>query len=236
MATWIAHLRIAEDLLSYGFELPVEPFLVGSIAPDAGISDGNGGWIPAKDITHWRDANYYQAEDFYDAYIRDKVLDAEHLAFYMGYYAHIVADIDWICNIWQFLLNFEPELAARIEDDPDFVWTIKKDWYGQDFIYLNEHPDCIYYRVFQHIETMPDYLDYFPAGAFTKLVGRVKDYYANTESMQLSLNHSYIYLSKFSMAGWLHSVSDTLIGLFKNREIPCPNPRPLAAFCTPFDA
>lgn len=48
MATWIAHLRIAEDLLSYGFELAIEPFLVGNIAPDSGISDGDGDGCPIK--------------------------------------------------------------------------------------------------------------------------------------------------------------------------------------------
>lgn len=236
MATWIAHLRIADNLLSYGFKLAIEPFLVGNIAPDSGISNGDGGWIPHKNVTHWRDANEFQAEDFYDVYIRDKELEADHLAFYMGYYAHIVADIDWITSIWRPLLHAEPELANKLEKEPDFVWTIKKDWYGRDFIYLNEHPDCIYYRVFQHIETVPDYLDYFPENAFTKSVERIKSYYSNSESMELSLKHDYLYLSRFDMDGWVQSTSETLIELFKDREIPCPNPRPLSAFCTPLDA
>jgi hypothetical protein len=236
MATWLAHLRIAENILSYGFELPIEPFLVGNIAPDATINDGKGGWIPHKDITHWRDANHFQAEDFYDAYIRDKEIEADLLAFYMGYYAHIVADIEWIANIWQPLIHANPELTTKLMAEPDFALEIKKDWYGQDFIYLNENPDNVFNRVFKHIETVPDYLDYFPANAFTMAVERIKDYYKNSESMQLSLNHQYKYMSKFDMEGWVHSTSSTLIGLFNDREIACLNPRPLSAFCTPPDA
>jgi hypothetical protein len=134
MATWIAHLRIAENLLSYGFVLAVEPFLLGNIAPDSGVSDGNGDWLPHKNMTHWRDANHFQPENFYNAYIAGNDLDLERLSFLIGYYAHLVADIDWIANIWQPLKHDNPELADRLKTDPDFAWAIKKDWYGQDFI------------------------------------------------------------------------------------------------------
>ena len=39
MATWIAHLRIAENLLGLFPELDPAGFAVGSIAPDSGIPD-----------------------------------------------------------------------------------------------------------------------------------------------------------------------------------------------------
>ena len=226
MATWIAHLRIAENLLSYGFHLDIEPFLVGSIAPDSGIDDGAGGWIPDKDTTHWRDVNYFQPENFYDAYVAERELDTQHLAFYMGYYAHLVADIEWIANIWQ-PLKHDSDIALKLEADPDFVWEIKKDWYGHDFVYLKEHPDNIFTRIFHTIEQVPDYLDYFPNGAFTMAVERIKAYYADTEKHEQSLNHNYPYLSRFDMDGWILGTSETLIELFKSRDIPCPNPRPL---------
>lgn len=34
MATWGAHIRIAENLLNLGFNLDEETFLVGNLAPD----------------------------------------------------------------------------------------------------------------------------------------------------------------------------------------------------------
>jgi hypothetical protein len=95
-------------------------------------------------------------------------------------------------------------------------------------VHLDEHPENIFYRVFQQIEAVPDYLDYFPVNAFTLAVERIKDYYTNSESMQLSLNHDYPYLSKFNMDAWLQGTSETLIELFKGRGIACPNPRPLS--------
>ena len=51
MATWLAHLRVAELILE-GFHLPEEDFLVGNIAPDCG-KPVPGGFDPPKEVTHW---------------------------------------------------------------------------------------------------------------------------------------------------------------------------------------
>lgn len=54
MATWIAHLRIAENLIKkYDFEK--KPFIIGNIAPDSGVP--NEDWSkfdPPKEVTHWQ--------------------------------------------------------------------------------------------------------------------------------------------------------------------------------------
>jgi hypothetical protein len=37
MATWIAHLRVAENILNEGLKFDKIPFVVGNIGPDAGM-------------------------------------------------------------------------------------------------------------------------------------------------------------------------------------------------------
>ena len=51
MATWLAHLRVAELILEE-FHFPEEDFLVGNIAPDCG-EPVPGGFDPPKEVTHW---------------------------------------------------------------------------------------------------------------------------------------------------------------------------------------
>lgn len=74
MATWIAHIIIAENLLKkYNFER--KSFLIGSIAPDSGIpNEDRSGFDPSKKITHWiNEDGIIAAETFYDKYISHKI-------------------------------------------------------------------------------------------------------------------------------------------------------------------
>lgn len=59
MATWIAHLRIAENLLKkYDFE--IESFLVGNIGPDSGVPvEESSEFDPPKRITHWQNESWF---------------------------------------------------------------------------------------------------------------------------------------------------------------------------------
>ena len=55
MASWIVHLRIADKLLNEIFNLSSTEFVVGNIAPDSGIP--NGDWsvfTPSGDISHFK--------------------------------------------------------------------------------------------------------------------------------------------------------------------------------------
>lgn len=230
MATWIAHIRLTQNLLDYGFQLPIEPFLVGNIAPDSGIADKNGNWQPPKNITHWYDENkYIQPEDFYEKYLADTPLSANEYAFLLGYYCHLVADVEWIAQIWKPMSRLPHWQAILNSPDVDH-WTIKKDWYGCDFIYLRDNSDNLYETVFKKVETFPDYLDYLLPGAVMQSVQRIRDYYENEESQQLSYAHDYPYLKPEDMDGYVECTTTVLIALLEGKGVPCPNPRPLSAY------
>lgn len=54
MATWIAHLRVAEKVLEKKLKVNDECFTVGNIGPDSGIpNEDSSSFDPPRDITHW---------------------------------------------------------------------------------------------------------------------------------------------------------------------------------------
>ena len=54
MATWIAHLRLAENLLEKIERLDAAWFAIGSIAPDSGIPDENReNFTPPPEVSHF---------------------------------------------------------------------------------------------------------------------------------------------------------------------------------------
>ena len=63
MASWMAHLRVADKLLDEIGDLPQAHFIVGNIAPDSG--EPNEDWsvfIPSTDISHLRAEGIPRAE------------------------------------------------------------------------------------------------------------------------------------------------------------------------------
>lgn len=195
MATWVAHFRIAQALLEHGHNFHRQMFLIGNIAPDSGqLGEDRLSYIPDKTISHWRDADKnIEPERFYQTYLTQRSNNDEEYAFLMGYYCHLLADKEWWEQIWKPKMS-TPLYAEPIEKDNQFIWEIKKDWYGLDFLYLQEHPDSIFYTDFVHIDTVPDYVAGFPDGVFTERVRETKSFYLNDPDWEL--DRPYIYLNR----------------------------------------
>lgn len=174
MATWIAHLRIADQLIK---ALDIEDeraFLVGSIAPDSGIP--NEDWSrfdPPSSVSHWMLGpykNHIDTEGFYRKY-----LCAGWQAFYLGYYTHLHADVLWSNRI---MTPTYYRHQQAFDQDPKFIWTVKKDWYGHDHAYLQENPEWTAMKTFcASTDFANTYLDYYPAEAFSRQVAYICDYY-----------------------------------------------------------
>ena len=102
MASWIVHLRIAENLLGLFPDLDPARFAVGNIAPDSGIPDEN--WekfTPDPAITHFGRYSNARREladlEFYRRYLLPlrggSGLDP--VSFRLGYFSHLLTD-----NLW----------------------------------------------------------------------------------------------------------------------------------------
>ena len=93
MATWITHLRLAENLLTMIGGLDAHQFAIGNIAPDSGIPDEK--WEkfdPPSQVTHFRisDHAHWPSADleFYRRYLisLDQAEDKARFSFLLGYF------------------------------------------------------------------------------------------------------------------------------------------------------
>ena len=198
MASWMAHLRIADALLDAIGALPRVEFIVGNIAPDSGEPvDGNWNvFSPSTDVSHWKAGGVPRAEraDRFRAAYLDGAVQADEKAFYLGYYAHLMADYLWAREVY---LPLREKYAEAFAKDSDFVWTIKKDMYDVDHLYLQENPNFRAFAMFAGVEYFLNvYLDYFSPTAFEKKIAYITDFYRGFSG---DLNREYPYFDKSDM-------------------------------------
>ncbi|MDF2673227.1 MAG: hypothetical protein K0R09_1492 [Clostridiales bacterium] len=209
MATWIAHLRVAENILNQGFKFDKIPFVVGNIGPDAGMP--NEDWSqfsPPTEVTHWKEGKNIEPEKFWDKYIKNlnREDDFERYSFLMGYYIHLLTD-----NEWSWLLQYkkeDPLYCEGLSKNKNFIWTIKKDLYGLDFKFLEDNPNCIFHTCFKYIKHVSDYLDYFPPKAFEVKVDYIKNYYLGENE---ETKDGFIYLNEEEMDRFVDKASSNII-------------------------
>ncbi len=176
MATWIAHLRIAENLLARLPGLDPGQFAIGNIAPDSGIPDEK--WEkfdPPPAVTHFKRSTSVHKDiadlDFYRGYLADvSPEDVGRFSFRLGYFFHLISD-----NLWTTAVGkpTSERYAEQFAADKSFIWEVKEDWYGLDHIYVREHPESLYWRVFlgaKPVRRAPDkpvsaQLDFLPSPA-----------------------------------------------------------------------
>ena len=208
MATWIAHLRIAENILNNGYDFARSEFIAGNIAPDAGVPNSDSSkFDPDPKITHWKDKEKnIRYDKFFEKYIDYKsvVIDSDAYSFFVGYYVHLLTDFEWA----KFFKIKYQELKENFSKDPNFIWRVKEDWYGQDFEYLKLNKDCIFFTCFQHLTQVKDYLDYFPKGAFDQRFRHIREMY-----LKYYKDHQgdYIYLSKNDMDDFVESATKNIM-------------------------
>ena len=169
MATWIAHLRLAENLLERLPGLDAAQFALGNVAPDSGIPDAN--WEkfdPPPEITHFKVSDGVLKDladlEFFRRYLagNDPALNPGRFSFRLGYFFHLVTD-----NLWTLLIGrpTHARYGEQFAANPKFIWEVKEDWYGLDFIYLRDHPQSLFWRVFLNAQPDGFDLDFLPRHA-----------------------------------------------------------------------
>lgn len=211
MATWIAHMRIAEHFMNIDGQLNNVDFLVGNIAPDCGVpKDGGGGYVPDRSITHWNINNGKgrDSEGFRKKYVKRGSGD---FSFYLGYYFHLLTDSAW---------KYSPLKGIKIVDsimelDEGLTWEeIKRDWYGQDCLFLRDNPGFIFFTAFQHIKDYPNrFFDFFPRDAFSWQIKNIIKFYAADDGDTV---RGFSYLSKSDMDSFVNSTIFSLENIYQD--------------------
>ena len=204
MATWIVHLRVCDKYIKRGL-IPdeyKEVFVLGSVAPDCGYGakDSYGDFVPPPEVTHWAPGGiklYCEYWKFLDAYLKDRERNSDYY-FYLGYYIHLITDIMWSTMIY---LPTKIKYKTEYEKDPDFLKTIKVDWYDLDFKFLRDNPDFEPYRLLCAAGEVKDYLPYYQPGQLTLQTRYIADYYNNNNGR--ALDREYPYMSGEAMDSFI---------------------------------
>lgn len=198
MGTWIAHLRIAENLLPHFPELDEVTFAFGNLSPDSGIP--NADWTefdPPKEVTHFlrKGEGEGAIHDlvFYEQYVANikPEDDIKLYSFRLGYFFHLICDLLWAKRIgaatkrdFKDLFETKPEEAVGI---------IKDDWYGLDQLYVRDHPEHLFWRVVLPSPDPPSYLPFVKDEALHHQYAHIRKYYSQQKNHWfLSLPYHYL--------------------------------------------
>jgi hypothetical protein len=121
-------------------------------------------------------------------------------------------------NLWWFdiFLPTRRKFHQQFDNDPKFIWEVKRDWYGLDFAHVRSDPDGIFWQVFLPAEYTTQYLDFFSPEAIPQQLEYIKTYYQRQdeeveERLRLSEN---IYLTADEMDGFVESAVKTLFSIY----------------------
>jgi hypothetical protein len=220
MATWIVHLRIAENLLEKIPNLLPDKFALGNVAPDSGKPDEKWeNFTPPTYITHFSDPKdeLRLCKDlaFYRDWILTQPINSDPIisSFRLGYFFHLVLDNLWFQKIG---MPTHQRFALQFDEDKDFIWEVKKDWYGLDFIYIRDHPDCLYWKVFVHAMPETGKLDFLLPERIQWSVKHIQSYYQRDDKEVHELyRRPYIYLSQAEMDQFVDESCSELLRIYQ---------------------
>lgn len=205
MASWMVHLRIADDLLAKIPDLSETEFIVGNIAPDSGVP--NVDWTsftPSTAISHFRRDSGERVGKQIDisAYIRryftpelQKTYRKGQYAFYLGYLTHLLTDILWAERI--ALPSFRKHIGENASVKNSLVAKIKEDWYDLDFLFLRKHPDFHAFHVYENAVGFENvYMSEFSPDAFDNRRIYITSFYHEKND---HLDREYPYLRESEM-------------------------------------
>jgi hypothetical protein len=220
MASWIVHLRIAENLLELIPGLAPTAFAVGNIAPDSGIPDER--WEkfnPPAEVTHFnvlREGWNSSADlKFYRSYLSPSCFEGskERFSFRLGYFCHLVTD-----NLWRIEIGVPTtqRWTTEFEADKDFIWEVKKDWYGLDHIYVRDHPYSLFWKVFLKVQADTGGLDFLPLEAVSQRISYIQEFYQRKdEEIRKAYDREYIYLNAREMDRFVEASTQRLIRIYQ---------------------
>ena len=220
MASWIVHLRIAELLLAQIEGLESASFAVGNIAPDSGIPDEKWeNFTPPPEVTHFKtEHSFYRTGDL--LFLRQHFdpacsggLDGAAFSFRLGYFCHLVTDNLWSVDVYR---PTRERCKAEFEANPDFIWEVKKDWYGLDHRFVRENPDSLFWRVFLGCEYARGELDFLPLEAVQARIRHIQDYYRSDDAeVREMLDRPFAYLSKDEMDGFVRRSAQRFLRIYR---------------------
>ncbi len=212
----MVHLRIADQLLDKLCDLSNTEFIVGNIAPDSGIpNDDWSAFIPSGDLSHFKTTD---ADGFKDIHINEYVdqyfstekrvqYNKKKKSFYLGYLTHLLTDMLWSERIVR--PSKERFISLYERDIKEWIWTIKKDWYDLDFLYIRRNPNFRAFSIYKNaVGFQNDYMDFFSTDAFDNRREYITGFYSEPRD---DLEREYKYLEENEMERFVNESVEEIL-------------------------
>jgi len=193
-------------------------FAIGSIGPDSGMPDEKWeSFDPPKEVSHFEyldDSSECADLDFYRQHLMGVSLNETlRFSFLLGYFFHLITDNLWLEQVWR------PHKTKHLDwynrDQAEFNLETKRDWYGQDFLYIRNHPNSFFHRVFLGADYDHNFLDFMSPQAFEHQLDYIKTFYQRTDdAIQALYTRPYQFLSETQMDQFISVTSETLCDIY----------------------
>ena len=224
MATWIVHLRVADKLMNEISNLSPKEFVVGNIAPDSGIP--NEDWsvfTPSGDVSHFKTTDSDGLKDIHlNEYVEKfftkeqrKKYNSKQKSFYLGYLTHLLTDIMWVNEIVRPCKCKYKSLNNK--DKTKWIWTMKKDWYDLDFLYIKKNPNFRAYLIYKNtVGFHNDYINFFSENSFDNRREYIIGFYSSERD---DLEREYIYLNENEMDKFVEESTEKISQILKKEYL-----------------
>ena len=199
MASWMVHLRIADELLKHIDNVDETAFVMGNIAPDSGVpSEDWKEYHPPKTVSHFKtrsdDETFFDIDAYCRKYFNDDLIKGYSLkeySFFLGYYVHLLTDVRWTETVYADLLKKHPEECA--EDKYKLIWSAKADWYDLDFLYLVQNPGFKAFSIYENAVCYDNvFMDIFSRDAFENRRQYICGFYHSDNHGDLHREYHYL--------------------------------------------
>lgn len=226
MGSWINHLCIAENLLECWPHLDAALFTLGNLAPDSGISDETWSTFdPPKTTTHFLPPGGAEGDirdlDFYHQYVRGLVPDDDpaRYSFLLGYFTHLVCDNLDGRRLGQACRQQYASLFAHRGSEA--WWDLKKDAYDCDHVYVRDHRQSLFWRVFLVTPNPPSPLPFIPEHALHHQLNYIRTFYSQPQ--ERFLDRVYPLINAATMARFVADSTGAIMRLWRLlQEAPVP--------------
>jgi hypothetical protein len=228
MATWGSHFRIAENILKIYPTLNRKLFAIGNIAPDCGLpNDDWSAFTPPKNTSHFtidNTSDFLETQTdkfilsdvrFYTKYLKDYDIFSFQgdKSILLGYFIHLITD-----NLWNYyIMNpLKEKYLKELQNNPNFIWDVKRDWYDIDKIYITENKDSLFWTDFLEANYDEDLLDFFPREGVKRQLKFIKNFYQITNEEYLRISKKeFIYLDRKQMNNFIQNSTDVILDVLK---------------------
>lgn len=216
MATWIAHLRVAKELI---LKLDVDKalFYAGNLAPDCGkINADCLTYTPPKALSHYSENGLNSGcdhERFFTEFLSEtKAEEYEKRSFLLGYYSHLATDRIWGEEIFD---RKRREYEGNFCDTRALLSAFKGDWYALDKAFLEQS------KGFPPIDdaanaNIGDFLPFFPADIIKGKILSIGTFYAEKA---YEPNRENKFLTKEEMDVFVIKASAKILNLLEKHSL-----------------